>query len=316
MDFVNVQDNQSVYADGVHDDTKALQQCLDEVKNGGTVYFPDGIYLISAALIFYSHQQLRFSDNAVIRRSDKSQPLTRYLLASYSEKEWSGYSGTHDVVISGGIFDGNECLTEPSTLINTVHCKNIVIQNCRFVHCAKWHCIEINSTENAVIRHCVFSGLTYTQRCDELHNELIQLDWPHERSYGPVYNCNGTLIDFCIDDTACKNVRIESNLFKCDGFPAIGHHDADCNHNDIVISNNIFDGSASTDGRSRGYIIFMPRVSGVKIVNNTFIASEKSGDVYPGIVFKNTAKAALLCENNCFHGRCTDEVSHAEKHSR
>ena len=41
MKFVNVRDNKNVYADGVHDDTKALQSCIDEVKDGGTVYFKE-----------------------------------------------------------------------------------------------------------------------------------------------------------------------------------------------------------------------------------------------------------------------------------
>lgn len=312
MDYINVRECENVYADGVRDDTAALQGCIDTVKSGGTVFFPDGIYLISAALIFYSRQHLRFSDNARVMRSANSQPLTRYLLASYSEKNWSGFSGTHDVVISGGIFDGNESLTEPSTLINTVHCKNILIENCRFVHCAKWHCIEINSTENAVIKNCVFNGLTYTQRCDELHNELIQLDWPHERSYGPVYNCDGALIDFCIDDTACHNIRIESNLFFCDGFPAIGHHDVDCNHRGIHICHNLFDGAAVNHDRSRGYIVFMPEVSGVFVSHNTFISSVKNDGVNPIIVFLNADKEALCLQNNQLIGDFSEIVADVE----
>ena len=312
MDFINVLDNNGVFADGVHDDTKALQECIDSVKDGGCVYFPDGTYLISAALIFYSNQQLRFSDGARVLRSDKSEKLTRYLLASYSEKDWTAYGGTHDVVISGGIFDGNESLTEPSTLINTVHSKNILIENCRFVHCSKWHCIEINSTENATIRNCVFNGQTYPLKCDELHNELVQLDWPHENSYGPVYNCYGKQIEFCIDDTACKNVLIESNIFKCDGFPAIGHHDIKCNHSNIVISNNVFDGSASGYGRSRGYIIFMPPVSNVKIINNAFLAPEKSDAPNAGVVFENADESELIFENNLLSGYFSDGIIYGD----
>ncbi len=149
-------------------------------------------------------------------------------------------------------------------------------------------------------------------RYDELHNELIQLDWPHERSYGPVFNCNGELIDFCIDDTACKNVLIDSNLFKCDGFPAIGHHDTECNHSGIIIKNNTFDGSASSDGISRGYIIFMPEVSGVSIINNTFISPEKTGAVNPAIIFTNTNDGELICENNRFTGVFSDKITSKE----
>ena len=40
MKFINVMQNKNVYGDGIHDDTKALQACIDEVRDGGTVYFP------------------------------------------------------------------------------------------------------------------------------------------------------------------------------------------------------------------------------------------------------------------------------------
>ena len=215
MNFINVLQGKGVYADGIHDDTRALQACIDELKDGGTVYFPDGTYLVSAALIFYSHQQLKLSDNAVILRSDKSEPLTRYLLASYSEAEWGEYTGTHDVIISGGVFDGNENMTELSTLVNTVHCSNVTIENCKFRNCSQWHFIEINGTENTVIQNCIFDGPSYTVKSDILFNEQIQLDMSRHGSYGPVYNCDGTLIDFKSDDTACRNITIRNNIFKC-----------------------------------------------------------------------------------------------------
>lgn len=307
MTFVNVKDNINVVADGVSDDTAALQFCIDQAKDGGTVYFPDGTYLVSAALIFYSNQTLKFDDNARIRRSDKSTQLTRYLLASYSEKEWSGYSGTHNVVISGGIFDGNENLTEPTTLINTVHCRDIVIENCRFFNCSRWHCIELNSTENATVRNCEFNGQTYVYRGDELKNEMIQLDRALDGSYGPVYNCDGREIEFSFDGEVCRSILIDSNHFRCDGFPAIGHHD-DCGHSDITVSNNVFEGSASGYGISRGYIIFRSQVNSVNVVSNRFIAPESADAPNIGIICENPDTDTLYCENNTFSGYFSDKI--------
>lgn len=307
MKFVNVLHNNNVFADGIHDDTKALQACIDEVKNGGTVYFPDGIYLVSASLIFYSNQSLRFSDKAVILRSDKSEPLTRYLLASYSEPDWEGYSGTHDVVISGGIFDGNENLTEKATLINTVHCKNIVIENCRFIHGSTWHYIEINSTENAVVKNCIFDGPTYTLMHDILYNEQVQLDLAQDGSYGPVYNCNGDLIDFCKDDTVCRNILFDSNLFKCGGFPGIGHHNS-CPHHNIEIRNNIFDGPSGSRSDSRGYIIFRPDVYDIRVLDNVFIAPSNEYDSpNAGVIIQSKNKETLMAEGNEFIGCFTEQ---------
>lgn len=307
MNFVNVMQNKNVYADGIHDDTKALQACIDEIKDGGTVYFPDGTYLISAALIFYSNQTLKFSDKATVLRSDKSEPLTKYLLASYSEPEWRGYDGTHDVVISGGIFDGNKNLTEKSTLINTVHCKNVVIENCRFVHCSQWHMIEINSTENAVVRNCVFDGPTYTSVNDGLFNEEIQIDLAREGSYGPVYNCDGTLIDFMRDDTVCRNIQIHDNIFKCDGFPGVGHH-GDSEHYNIEIYDNIFDGPSGRMEKSRGYIIFRPSVHDINIHDNVFLAPEESDSPNIGIIVENPDETILTAEDNLFSGYFTEQI--------
>ncbi|MEE1322162.1 MAG: glycosyl hydrolase family 28-related protein [Acutalibacteraceae bacterium] len=307
MGFIKVTDNKNVYAGGIHDDTKALQECIDKVKDGGTVYFPDGTYLVSAALIFYSNQVFRLSDNAVILRSKESETVTRYLLASYSQPEWGGYEGTHDVIISGGIFDGNGQTTEKSTLINTVHCRNIRIEGCRFRHCSMWHMIEINSTENAIVHNCIFDGPTYTLIPENLLNEQIQLDLARDGSYGPVYNCDGILIDFCKDDTVCSNITIADNIFKCAGFPAIGHH-GDCSHHDILIENNIFDGPSGLYGNSRGYIIFRPMVYGAEIKNNFFASPEKTDSPNYGIVFENPDKAELTSEGNIFIGKIDEEV--------
>ncbi len=307
MNFIKVTDNKNVFSDGIHDDTKALQECIDMLKDGGTIYFPDGTYLISSTLIFYSNQIFKLSDNATILRSGKSEPLTRYLLASYSEPEWSGYEGTHDVIISGGIFNGNETITEKSTLVNTVHCKNILIENCRFINCSTWHMIEINSTENATVQNCVFDGPTYTSIHEELLNEEIQLDLAREGSYGPVYNCNGTLIDFCKDDTVCNNIVIKDNIFKCAGFPAIGHH-GDCEHHNIEIKNNIFDGPSGLWGKSRGYVIFRPMVYDVKVKDNIFISPEGTDSLNYGIVFENPDEMTLQTESNIFIGEINKEV--------
>ncbi len=307
MRFINVKQNKDVFGDGIHDDTKALQACIDKLKNGGTVYFPDGTYLISSALIFYSYQNLRLSDNAIILRSDKGEPLTRYLLASYSEPEWGKYEGTHDVMISGGIFDGNKNLNEKSTLVNTVHCSNIIIENCKFRHCAYWHCIEINSTENSVVQNCVFDGPTYTVVDDRLYNEQIQLDLAREGSYGPVYNCDGTLIDFKSDDTVCRNIIIRNNIFKCDGFPGVGHHD-DIDHHNILVENNIFDGPSGRLGKSRGYIFFRPMVYDLKVKNNVFISPEDIDSPSYGIILENLDADALIAENNVFIGKIDKEI--------
>ncbi|MBQ7120942.1 MAG: right-handed parallel beta-helix repeat-containing protein, partial [Clostridia bacterium] len=225
----------------------------------------------------------------------------------YSESEWGAYEGTHDVVISGGIFDGNKNLDECITLVNTVHCSNITIENCRFRHCAHWHCIEINGTENTTVQNCIFDGPSYTFKTDILFNEQIQLDMSRHGSYGPVYNCDGALIDFKSDDTVCRNIVIKNNIFKCDGFPGVGHH-GDIDHHNIVIENNIFDGPSGRIGKSRGYIFFRPMVYDLTVRNNVFLAPEETDSPSYGIIHENDDPSALKTEDNLFIGKIDKEI--------
>lgn len=301
MKFLDIGQIEDIYADGIHDDAKAIQRCLDEMKDGGTIYFPDGTYLISHCLIFYSNQWLKFFDNAVLLRSADCEPLTRYMLASYSEPDADGYNGTHDVVISGGIFDGNASLTEKLTILNTVHCANITVKNCKFVHCAYWHCIELNSTKDALIIDCVFDGPSYTAMRKDLTSELIQVDAPDVGTYGPVYNCNDELIDFSKDKTPCCDIKIASCIFKCGGFTAIGHHGNDA-HNDIKIYNNVFTGLSGNEKKSRGFITFMEKVYNVDIAGNAFI-SKSDKEKCIGISTNNPDASSILAEDNTFIGK-------------
>lgn len=301
VNFLDIGQVKEIFADGLHDDAKAIQACLDKMKDGGTVYFPDGTYLISSCLIFYSNQHLKFSDNAMLLRSAKSETITRYMLASYSEPEIGGYEGTHDVIISGGIFDGNAETDEKLTILNTVHCSNITVKNCRFRHGSLWHYIELNSTKNATVSDCVFDGTSYTAIRDNLTSELVQIDAPRVGTYGPVYNCDGELIDFCPDGTPCVYIKFDSNIFKCGGFPGIGHHGNDA-HNDIKIYNNVFTGFSGIVENSRGFIMFIEKTFDVKISNNAFISSAKD-EKSLGIVTLNPDKSSCIAEGNTFIGK-------------
>ncbi len=301
MKILDIGQEKEIYGNGVHDDTKAIQNCLDRMKAGGTIHFPAGVYLVSSTLIFYSNQHLEFEEDSYLLRSAQSETLTRYILASYSEADIGGYDGTHNVTISGCTFDGNAELTEKITMLNTVHCKNITIKGCNFINCAYWHCIEINSSENILVKDCLFDGPSYTAMREDLTSELIQIDAPKIGTYGPVYNCDGKLIEFLPDETPCNNIHIEYNVFKCDGFTAIGHHGND-EHRNIKINNNIFIGSSGKGDRSRGYITFMEKVYDAKVLNNVFISvSEKSGTHY-GIVTKNQEKSSCVVKENSFFG--------------
>lgn len=154
---VNVKSNYGAYGDGMHDDTGAIQNALDDCrKTGGTIIVPDGVYLISSCLIIYSNETLILNENATIKRNSD----VKYMLAVYTEWTFGRYNGTHNVVVKGGTWDGNENINEKITIFNTCHSKNIVFEGCKFTNGNRWHYIEINSSKDVTVKNCVFDGRT------------------------------------------------------------------------------------------------------------------------------------------------------------
>ena len=86
------------YADGVHDDTKALQALLDQ---GGALTVPDGCYLISDTLVLHDDTCLRLSHNAVIRLAEGA---CCYMLTN--DRCYAQGRNRH-ITVEGGIWDGN-----------------------------------------------------------------------------------------------------------------------------------------------------------------------------------------------------------------
>lgn len=270
MKTVDVVADFGAKGDGVADDFAALQAALDSLKEtGGTIHFPEGVYMLSDCLVFYSNQILELDKKAVLRRMklgrEEEPKELRYVIASYTEdtEEYGLYNGTHDVIIRGGVFDGNAELHENQkiTLLNTCHCRNITVDGCSFVNCAEWHCIEFNSTEDSVIENCFFDGPSYTKW--QRRTELIQFDVPKLNNYGPVFYPDGTEMEFVWGLTVCRNIKVRGNTFLCGDFAAIGNHD-DWWHHDIEIYNNRFIGKPGY----RGYVTFMSRSYNIFIHDN------------------------------------------------
>jgi hypothetical protein len=85
--------------DGITDDTKAIQALLDSREL--MVYLPPPAkhYVISKSLRIYSNQTLKLDPSTVIRLADNAND---YMLTNADFDE-----GNNNIVISGGIWDGN-----------------------------------------------------------------------------------------------------------------------------------------------------------------------------------------------------------------
>lgn len=271
--FINVKTDFGAYGDGSHDDTSSIQRALDSLKyDGGTITFPEGTYIVSSCIIFYSKQHIKFENGAVLKRKklqNSTEPKElRYLMASYTspDSDFGGYNGVHNAKISGATFDGNEDINTDSkiTMLNLCHTKDVAITDCRFINCSVWHDLEINSSTGTKVSGCVFDGNSYTVIRND-HNELLQIDAAKGGLYGPVFWQDGTEMQFVQDETVCEDIEIFNNKFICNGFAAIGNH-TDYPHKNINIHDNNFIGKP--DGR--GYFAFMKSASGITKDNNRF----------------------------------------------
>lgn len=253
--FVSVKDY-GAKGDGTTDDASAIQSALDALKDtGGIIFFPHGTYLIKTSLVFYSNQTLWFESGATLLQG----AAINNLLRTYCESTWTGYTGTHDVLIYGGTFDGGAYETN-NTLIGTAHAKNITIERCTTKNgYGTWHNIEINSSYNVKIKDCDFEGSRKTGQ----NGEMLQID---SASASGVYPWDGTNYD----GTVSQYIDIEGCIFHDSTVvPAIGNHTSAA-HQYIRIHDCIFDGLTGT----RGAINFTG-VGNVDIHDNTFVGCTK-----------------------------------------
>lgn len=125
-DFINVK-QWGVYGDGVNDDTRAIQNCID--KNAKTIiYFPNGTYGISASLIVDKN-----NDKAVLLDLQNAKilalgsfPTDTYMINIGGKGDTgSGYRNTKYLNgIKNGVVDGNG-VADKGLLIQGTHLSTV-----------------------------------------------------------------------------------------------------------------------------------------------------------------------------------------------
>lgn len=288
--FVSVKDY-GAKGDGVSNDTTAIQDALNALKNtGGTIFFPVGTYKVNAAILFYSNQTLWFESGAVLLQG----AAINNLLRTYCESTWTGYTGVHDCLIYGAVFDGGE-YEENNTLVGIGHSKNIIFEKCTFRNAyGEWHNLEINSSYNIKVINCDFEGSRKTVQ----NAEMLQIDGALSTI---VYPWTG----FAVDQTLSKHIDIEGCIFHDDTVsPAIGNH-ANAAHQYIRIHDCIFDGLTG----SRKAIAFTSSVSDVDIHDNVFIGGGVGSSAASYYIHDNRfVDASIAGTASIAHGNIIDGV--------
>lgn len=235
-------------ADGITDDTIAIQNCINAAHSDGRgVYFPGGVYGIgtstvdygsglTAALRCYDGDVLFGYGNATLKRINASVERILFTNSNGNETE---YNAIHSLMISGLNFDMQPDLspTSGSDGFQCCHAENVTIQHCKFKGFNGWHCIEINSTRNSRIIDCDFSecyqlaGATFEQ-C-----EHIQIDAA----------ISGVGAWGALDGTVCYNLLLSGNRHSCNDAVGVGNHSGAAHH-DIIITDCFFENYTGTRG--------------------------------------------------------------------
>ena len=224
-----------------------------EYCGGGTLTLKKGTYYISNAVCIPSNVKIVFEDGVVIKKTkaiyqtelDNHKVIFIFVPPSKGKKKESvsGYGGTHDVTMTGignVVIDCNNKL--PGRGMDMGHCRNIVIENLTFHNQYGSHYIELNSSQNVIVRNCNF--WKFRDYKGDTYKEAINID-------GTDYAVNGfNHVWSKHDKTVCQNIEITNCKFTDLG-TAIGSHTyvanqgQQCYHTNIRITNNVFFGSTN-----------------------------------------------------------------------
>ena len=248
--FVNVKDF-GAKGNGAVNDATAIQAAFDSISStGGIVYFPTGTYAVGSAVKFYSNQTVWFENGAKLIALSSS---VNNLMRAACDLTITGYNGVHDVTVYGATFDGS-AFSANNTLFGFAHCKNIIVDSCRFIKpYGLSHNLEINSSYNVRVQNCYFDR----GGNPGANGEMLQIDSATYGAWMDDSNTDGT-ISKCVE---IHNCTFENNTAS----PAIGNHSVA--QQQIRIHDNLFNNLTGT----RGAIHFDSATANVDIYSNTFL---------------------------------------------
>jgi polygalacturonase len=234
--------------DGDHDDTSAVQKALNQAKNADSqikVVVPAGTYKLTDTLHIYKNTHLILEEGAIFLRSHNRSILIN---GDWGET-YSGYYGHGNIIIEGGIWDGNiEQYPDGFNAIGIARGKDITIRNIEVRDVANGHAIDLNASKNVLIENNHFLGY----------------------------------IDTTKDGSRSFSEAVQISEHTKNGFGAFGPYDGTPSQN-IVVRNNFFGGSQTKGttswpvGIGNHLSIFNKYNEEIKITNNRFYGMTHSG---------------------------------------
>ncbi len=240
------------------DDADALNKILKyatSVNEMITVVVPDGTYYLGSALKVWTETNIQLSANAVMKRMPSAEGKS--MIVNRTSKNNGGYTAAHDIIISGGVWDGNTTGSDHSNLLYFGHAKNITIRNTTIRNDSGAHLIEFAGVQNALVENVILTGFVMSKNLSASQNaekEAIQIDHCGDETNAPGMEP--------FDKTACDGITIR-NCNISNYMAGIGTHTQGANpSNNVLIENNVFSNIANA-------CINLPNIQNVTIRNNT-----------------------------------------------
>ena len=239
--------------DGTTNDTVAIQNALNSLTSGGTLYIPPGTYIVSAAAGTDAFAAIGVPSNVRIVGAGVSATCIKQS-GSLTNKDLVSSRDNNNINIEHITFDGNNITNSGNeSLLSFVFTDNISVKNCSFIKFNQQG-LFLNSVVNGIVKDNYF----YKTSTASTQNQALTVSYsnfytPLRLSYNIIVDSNTFINSATI--FACHSSIITNNYIKGFEFGAGITIDVDPYYStlgyknvyNIHIDKNIITGGSGTD---------------------------------------------------------------------
>lgn len=216
--------------DGKNDDTKAIQNALNNEKY---IYLPKGTYIVTSYLKVYRDTIIEMHPDTVIKRSGGKKHYKVFVNGEVGSSTARKYNGEGNIHFINGTIDLNS-INSPLpynlniTVMDIGHAENVSFKNMTFKNGQNGHYFQVSGSKNVLFYKCRFQDVKH-KNIKNINYEAIQIEAISKEGF-PTFGI--------YDYTISKDITIEECEFY-NVIRAIGTHGRVLNNNKVVYCENI-----------------------------------------------------------------------------